>query len=123
VLSLGMKVVELPEDSWLGGCMEKLGISVMIPETIENARGQCCNVLPVQTFFDGFSPALSRALQLSSCVHLKKLRTTLTKVAWTDLNLAQNVLIHVDEAFPAQNHCSAVIFYILHFRAMTLNYL
>jgi hypothetical protein len=36
----------------------------MTPETIERARRQCCNVAAVQTFFDRFSPALTRAPQL-----------------------------------------------------------
>jgi hypothetical protein len=58
--ALMLRMVERPDDSWLGRFMERLGISIMTPENIERARRYHCNVAAVRIFFDRFSITLKR---------------------------------------------------------------
>jgi hypothetical protein len=54
------QAVERPDKSWLAGFMAKMGINVMSPEQIEQARRHSCNEKAVATFFDKFSDDLQR---------------------------------------------------------------
>jgi hypothetical protein len=52
--------IEQPDPSWLAQFANKVGISVLTPQDIEQERRHSCNVKAVNAFFERFSGELSR---------------------------------------------------------------
>jgi hypothetical protein len=58
--NLRTQIIPEPDASWLNHFCPTIGISIMNPLSIEDARRRCCNTAAVQIFFDRFSQILDR---------------------------------------------------------------